>query len=75
MPRGFLQRRNTLWQALRTAEPGSADFEATLQELCALIGWDRARVLAGLGWPDPGQPEQERLQEDRDAQTQMDRRQ
>lgn len=54
MSREFLQRRNALWQALRAAEPGSTDFEGKLQALCALIGWDRARVLAGLGLPEKG---------------------
>ena len=45
----FLRRRNALWQQLRAAEPGTPVFGAVLAELSALIGWDRARVLAGLG--------------------------
>ena len=50
----FLRRRNALWLRLRQAGPGSPDFEASdfeagLLELSAMIGWDRARILAGLG--------------------------
>lgn len=44
-----LRRRNALWLALRMAEPGSESFEETLQELSELTGWDRPRILAGLG--------------------------
>ncbi|WP_019009530.1 hypothetical protein [Deinococcus aquatilis] len=47
--REFLERRNALWAALRVLEPGSAAFEALLTELSALIGWNRARILGGLG--------------------------
>ncbi|AIZ46006.1 hypothetical protein QR90_14430 [Deinococcus radiopugnans] len=52
--REFLERRNALWQRLRdlSAEegwPDSPEFGMALQELCDLIGWDRQRVLAGLG--------------------------
>ncbi|MFC4427730.1 hypothetical protein [Deinococcus navajonensis] len=57
MPREFLQRRNALWQALRAAEPGSEVFERLVQELCGLIGWDRTRVLAGLGLQDAPPPD------------------
>lgn len=49
LPRPLLERRNALWRELRTLSPGSPEFEAALNELRALIGWDRARVLAGLG--------------------------
>lgn len=50
----FLRRRNALWQELRRADPGTPDFEvsefeAKVLELSALIGWNRARILAGLG--------------------------
>ncbi|QFP75587.1 hypothetical protein [Deinococcus sp. AJ005] len=50
----FLKRRNALWQRLREllAEDDSAnspEFEAALLELSELIGWERTRVLAGLG--------------------------
>ncbi|CAM3844373.1 hypothetical protein [Deinococcus frigens] len=56
-PREFLERRNALWQRLRalSAEDGLPDdpaFEAALLELSALIGWERQRVLAGLGLSD-----------------------
>lgn len=44
-----LRRRNALWLTLRRAEQGSAEFEAALAQLSGLIGWDRERVLAGLG--------------------------
>jgi len=47
--REFLERRNALWAALRALEPGASAFEDILTELSALIGWDRARILAGLG--------------------------
>jgi hypothetical protein len=47
--RDFLVRRNALWARLRALEPTDPDFEAALAELGALIGWDRARVRAGLG--------------------------
>ncbi|GGK30691.1 hypothetical protein GCM10008955_25600 [Deinococcus malanensis] len=49
MPASSLRRRNALWLALRTAEPGSEPFAEALQELSELTGWKRARVLAGLG--------------------------
>ncbi|ULH14639.1 hypothetical protein MF271_11535 [Deinococcus sp. KNUC1210] len=50
----FLRRRNALWQQLRAQQPqegeaGSPEFERLLADLSALIGWDRARILAGLG--------------------------
>lgn len=53
-PSQFLKRRNALWQRLREllAEDDSAnspEFEAALLELSELIGWERTRVLAGLG--------------------------
>ncbi len=53
-PSQFLKRRNDLWQQLRelSAEDDFADsleFEAALLDLCELIGWERTRVLAGLG--------------------------
>ncbi|GGR98151.1 hypothetical protein GCM10008960_25980 [Deinococcus sedimenti] len=44
-----LRRRNDLWQQLRTTEPGSVTFERTLTELGTLTGWERRRILAGLG--------------------------
>lgn len=57
--REFLERRNALWRRLRdysAAEcstgdgvPDAPEFEAALLELSGLIGWDRGRVLAGLG--------------------------
>ncbi|WP_198170333.1 hypothetical protein [Deinococcus arboris] len=46
----FLRRRNALWRQLRGLPPGPA-FETTLSALAALTGWDRARILAGLGHP------------------------
>lgn len=49
MPASSLRRRNALWLALRTAEPGSEPFGEALRELSRLTGWNRARVLAGLG--------------------------
>lgn len=52
--RPFLERRNALWRELRTLPPGSPEFEAALNELRALIGWDRAQVLSGLGLPELG---------------------
>ncbi|MDV6374392.1 hypothetical protein [Deinococcus arenicola] len=53
-PREFLKRRNALWQHLRalSAEDdfsSSPEFESALRELSELIGWERGRVLAGLG--------------------------
>ncbi|WP_414657564.1 hypothetical protein ACINK0_06045 [Deinococcus sp. VB343] len=45
-----LRRRNDLWKRLRSLPPYSPEFEATLLDLSALTGWDRARILAGLGW-------------------------
>lgn len=48
-PRDFLERRNALWARLRELTPGTPDFEAALAGLSALTGWDRARVLGGLG--------------------------
>lgn len=45
----FLRRRNALWARLRELPPGSPEWEATLAELQARIGWPRERVLAGLG--------------------------
>lgn len=47
--REFLERRNELWAALRRLEPSETAFENTLTELSALIGWNRDRILAGLG--------------------------
>ncbi len=54
--RAFLERRNALWSRLRALTPvGDAvpgeDFKAALTELSILTGWDRARILAGLGLP------------------------
>jgi|GEM_PF-1695130 len=49
----FLRRRNGLWLRLRQAEPGTPAFEAHLLELSAMIGWNRARILAGLGLGEP----------------------
>lgn len=46
-----LRRRNALWRKLRETPYPSPEFEAALAELAALIGWNRARILAGLGWP------------------------
>lgn len=46
---GRLRRRNALWRQLRTDEPGTPSFEETLAQLSALTGWDRPRLLAGLG--------------------------
>lgn len=51
--RDFLLRRNALWQRLRVLPPGTPEFEATVRELSDLTGWDRARVLAGLGLAEP----------------------
>jgi hypothetical protein len=51
--RDSLMRRNALWAQLRALEPTDPDFEAALTELGALIGWDRARVLGGLGLTGP----------------------
>lgn len=56
-----LRRRNALWARLRTLseespEGGSPEFEEALAELAALTGWDRARLLAGLGMSEPGAP-------------------
>lgn len=45
-----LRRRNDLWKRLRSLPLHSAEFEAALLDLSALTGWDRARILAGLGW-------------------------
>ncbi|BDP43002.1 hypothetical protein DAETH_29710 [Deinococcus aetherius] len=59
--RDFLERRNALWARLRELTPSTAEFEAALAELCALIGWDRERVLAGLGLtPQDAPPGEER---------------
>ena len=56
--REFLTRRNALWQQLRLLPPASAPFEEALRELAALTGWNRERVLAGLGLrPEDLQPE------------------
>ncbi|MFN4250047.1 hypothetical protein [Deinococcus sp.] len=54
----WLRRRNALWQRLRALPPtpGTPEFEATAAELAALTGWDRARILAGLGLPDSDRP-------------------
>lgn len=43
-----------MWQRLRDLSagegvPDSPEFGAALRELSELIGWDRERVLAGLG--------------------------
>jgi hypothetical protein len=53
----FLRRRNALWLTLRLTDEGTPEFEAALNELSGLIGWDRERVLAGLGLQqsEPGQ--------------------
>ncbi|WP_394649612.1 hypothetical protein [uncultured Deinococcus sp.] len=45
----FLRRRNALWAELRATPPEQPEFEATLGQLMALVGWSRAQVLAGLG--------------------------
>ncbi len=60
-PSEFLRRRNALWQRLRAlsaqeAPPDSPEFETALLELSDLIGWDRPRVLAGLGLGDGPTP-------------------
>jgi hypothetical protein len=54
MDRAWLERRNALWQTLRRHSPGEMNaevqiFESALIELQALIGWERRRILAGLG--------------------------
>ncbi len=49
-PKDFLVKRNALWAALRQLEPSDPKAEVLLLELEALIGWSRARILAGLGW-------------------------
>ncbi|GAA0504521.1 hypothetical protein [Deinococcus depolymerans] len=53
----WLRRRNALWQRLRALPPtpDTPEFEAAVAALSALTGWDRARILAGLGLP-PGTP-------------------
>ena len=53
-----MRRRNALWQRLRALPPtpGTPEFEATAAELAALTGWNRARILAGLGLPDSDRP-------------------
>ncbi len=65
--REFLERRNGLWRRLRAltsdgSGPGGsafagpeaqAEFEAVLAELSVMTGWDRGRVLRGLGLSDP----------------------
>ena len=51
-----LRRRNALWASLRSLPPGSTDFEAVLGELAGLIGWDRPRILAGLGLSEQDVP-------------------
>ncbi|UQN05280.1 hypothetical protein [Deinococcus sp. QL22] len=56
--REFLVRRNALWAILRALEPGVA-FEEALAELSALIGWNRARILAGLGLSEQDLSEQD----------------
>jgi hypothetical protein len=48
--REFLERRNALWAALRQLSPTDPRTEHLLQELEAMIGWSREKVLAGLGW-------------------------
>jgi hypothetical protein len=48
--REFLERRNALWAALRQLTPHDPKAEGLLQELGALIGWSREKILAGLGW-------------------------
>ncbi|MBZ9712590.1 hypothetical protein [Deinococcus multiflagellatus] len=47
--RAFLEERNALWARLRALPPGTPEFEQVLAELSALTGWDRTRLLAGLG--------------------------
>lgn len=63
-----------MWQRLRDLSagegvPDSPEFGAALRELSELIGWDRERVLAGLGLLEEGlTPERaldEALPEDR----------
>lgn len=52
-----LRRRNALWRKLRETPYPSPAFEVALAELAALIGWNRARILAGLGLePEPQDP-------------------
>ncbi|SMB90442.1 hypothetical protein SAMN00790413_00776 [Deinococcus hopiensis KR-140] len=58
--RAFLERRNALWRQLREMPPGTPKFEGALAELCALIGWNRAQVLSGLGLTRADVPEGER---------------
>ena len=52
MNREFLKKRNALWAALRQLEPDDPKADILLQELEYLIGWSRAKILAGLGWQD-----------------------
>ncbi|AZI43492.1 hypothetical protein EHF33_12685 [Deinococcus psychrotolerans] len=62
--RAFLERRNALWLILRQHSPDDVNaaevntdelnadaqvFEQALTELSKLIGWNRPRILAGLG--------------------------
>ncbi|WP_155298272.1 hypothetical protein [Deinococcus kurensis] len=55
-----LRRRNALWQQLRAGTPGTPAFEEALTALSLLTGWDRPRLLAGLGLTaaevPPGRP-------------------
>ena len=44
-----LRRRNALWAELRATLTEQPEFEVTLGQLMALVGWSRAQVLAGLG--------------------------
>ncbi len=57
-----LRRRNALWQRLRLEPPGTPAFEDALRALMDLTGWDRPRLLAGLGLPAQGEPETSREQ-------------
>lgn len=48
----FLRERNRLWARLRGLPEFSPEFEDAVAELAALIGWPRAKILAGLGLHD-----------------------
>ncbi|MXV18868.1 hypothetical protein [Deinococcus xianganensis] len=62
-----LRRRNALWQQLRTTDPDAAGFEEALARLADLTGWDRARILAGLGLDGPARAATDRPAPDRPA--------
>ena len=48
----FLRRRNALWARLRSLPPSAPEFGTALADLADLTGWDRTRILAGLGFHD-----------------------